>query len=121
MILNKEQVMKMMQGAIVATLITVLCSSFYARAQTASPQQTLNQYVAELQSTPNDTALRGKIIALAQSMRPAPAIPEEARRHYIVGKTLSDGAKKPEDFNDAIAEYKSALLAAPWWPEAHLS
>jgi hypothetical protein len=51
-------------------------------------------------------------------MNPPPAIPEEARRHYVVGKTLSDGAKKAEDFTDAIVEYKSALLAAPWWPEA---
>jgi len=91
------------------------------QAQLPSPQQTLNQYVADLHSNPNDTALRGKIIALVQTMSPTPAIPEEARRHYVVGKTLFEGAKKPEDFNDAIAEYKSALLAAPWWPEAHLS
>jgi hypothetical protein len=89
------------------------------QVQTASTQQTLNQHVADLQNNPNDTALRGKIIALVQTMRPSPAISEEARRHYVVGKTLADGAKKPEDFNEAIAEFKSALLAAPWWPEAN--
>jgi len=101
---------------ILALLLVAIAAP--AQAQTASPQQTLNQYVSDLQRSPNDTALREKIIALVQTMHPAPAITEEARRHYIVGKTLSDGAKKPEDFTDAIAEYRSALLAAPWWPEA---
>jgi hypothetical protein len=99
--------------------VAVFLASLAAQAQTATPQQTLNQYVADLQRSPNDTALREKIIALVQTLHLAPAIPEEARRHYIVGKTLSDGAKKPEDFNDAVAEYRSALLAAPWWPEAN--
>jgi len=102
---------------ILALLLVAIAAP--AQAQTASPQQTLNQYVADLQQSPNDIALRENIIALVQTMHPAPAIPEEARRHYVVGKTLSDGAKKPEDFNDAIAEYRSALLAAPWWPEAN--
>jgi hypothetical protein len=89
-----------------------------APAQTTSPQQTLNQYISDLQKNPNDMALREKIIQLVQTMKPAPAMPEESRRHYVVGKTFSDGAKKPEVFNDAIAGFKSALLAAPWWPEA---
>jgi hypothetical protein len=100
--------------------LSLICAiAIPAHAQTTSAQQTLQQYVAELQSNPNDTALRGKIIAMAQTMKPAPAIPEEARRHYVLGKTFFEGAKKPEDFNDAIAEFKSALLLAPWWPEAN--
>ena len=33
-----------------------------ARAQAGNAQRTLNQYVADLQSNPGDTALLGKII-----------------------------------------------------------
>jgi hypothetical protein len=61
-------------------LLPLFCAiGLPARAQTASTQQTLSQYVADLQSNPNDTALRGKIIALAQSMSPPPAIPEKTQ------------------------------------------
>ena len=94
--------------------------------QTANAQQTFNQYVADLQSNPNDTALRGKIIALAQTMRPAPAIPEEARGHYVMATTFAEKAKSDTErardssdlkmasagFERAVAEYKAALLAA---------
>ena len=79
----------------------------------------LNQYVADLQKNPGDYALREKIIKHTQAMKQKPAIPEEARRHYVIAKTLSDEAKKVEDFNEAIAEFRGALLVAPWWAEAN--
>jgi tetratricopeptide (TPR) repeat protein len=115
-------------------LVSLFCATgLPARAQAGSPQQTLNQYVAELQSNPNDAALRGKIIALAQSMRPAPAIPEEARGHYVMATTFAEKAKSDTErakndsdlklanagFVRAVAEYKAALLAAPWWADAY--
>jgi hypothetical protein len=102
---------------IVAALMLVWPSM--AKAQTASPQDTLNQYVSDLQRNPSDTALRENIIKLAQEMNPPPAVSEEARRHYVMAKTLFDGAKKPDDFGDSISEFKAALLAASWWPEAN--
>ena len=98
-------------------LSALLTCATVAHAQ--SPQQTLTQYIADLQKNPNDYALREKIIKHVQAMRPAPAIPEEARRHYVMAKTLFDGAKKVEDFSDSVAEFKGALLAAPWWAEAN--
>lgn len=97
----------------------MVIASFSAHAQSSNSQQTLNQYVADLRKNPNDYALREKIIKHVQTMRPAPAVPEEARRHYVMAKTLSDEAKKVEDFNDSIAEFRGALLAAPWWAEAN--
>jgi hypothetical protein len=110
-----------LNATVVLFLVAVLSLSLSicAQAQSSTSQQRLQQYVADLQRNPNDTALREKIIKLALEMKPAPAIPEEARRHYVMAKTLFDGAKKPEDFGDSIAEFKSALLAAPWWPEAN--
>jgi hypothetical protein len=70
--------------------------------QAQTPQQTLTQYLSELQKKPDDNALRERIIRHAQTMRPVPAIPEEARRHYVMAKTLFDGAKKVEDFKTPL-------------------
>ncbi len=101
-------------------LFPLLCAvAIPARAQTADPQQTLNQYVADLQSNPGDTALREKIIALVQTMSPAPAIPEEARAHYVMAQAFTEKATESSGFARAIDEYKAALLAAPWWAEAY--
>ncbi len=90
-----------------------------ARAQTTTPRQTLNQYVADLQKSPDDTALRQKIIAIAKTMRPAPAIPEEARGHYVMAATFMEKAKDNAGLERAIEQYKAALLAAPWWADAY--
>jgi tetratricopeptide (TPR) repeat protein len=91
-----------------------------AVAQTTSSQDTLNQYVSDLQRNPSDTALREKIIRLAQEMNPPPAIPEEARRHYVKASTLLEDAKQPSDSADAAEEFRQALLAAPWWGEVYM-
>ncbi len=103
--------------ALLSLLSVLLICATAAQAQT--PQQTLNQYVADLQKNPNDYALREKIIKHVQTMKQKPAIPEEARRHYVMAKTLSDEAKKVEDFHDAITEFRAALIVAPWWAEAN--
>lgn len=100
-------------------LVFMLVFVLIPAVQAQSPQETLTQYISALQKNPNDAALREKIIRHVQTMSPAPAIPEEARRHYVMAKTLFDGAKRVEDFNDPITEFKGALLVAPWWAEAN--
>jgi hypothetical protein len=89
------------------------------QAQSVNPQEILKQYISDLHNNPNDTALREKIIALAQTMRPAPAIPEEARGHYVMAATFVEKAKDSTGFERAVGEYKAALLAAPWWADAY--
>jgi len=100
-------------------LVCMLLFVIISAVQAQTPQQTLTQYISDLQKNPTDYALREKIIKHVQTMSPAPAIPEEARRHYVMAKTLFDGAKKVEDFNDPIAEFRGALLVAPWWADAN--
>jgi tetratricopeptide (TPR) repeat protein len=90
-----------------------------APAQSANPQETLNQYVSDLQKNPSDYALREKIIKHVQTMRPAPAIPEEARRNYVMGLTLFRDTKNIQDYNDSIEKFKTAVLIAPWWVDAY--
>lgn len=89
-----------------------------AQAQTA--QETLRQYVSDLQKNPADTALRERIIQHVQKMKRAPAIPEEARRHYVKGSALFKTATRPSDSADAAEEFRQALLIAPWWGEAYM-
>lgn len=84
-----------------------------------SPREQLKQMVAQLQKSPSDGALREKIITLARKLKPAPAVPEEARRHFVKAVTLQKDAKSPEDYDLPIQEYRQALLLAPWWSDAY--
>lgn len=88
-------------------------------AETVSPRQVLNDSIAKLQTNPDDKALREKIVKLAVTLKPVPAVPEEARRHFVQGATLQKEAKGPTDYKLAVSQYQKALLAAPWWPEAY--
>lgn len=98
------------------SLMLTLTSSVQAQ----TPQESLAQYISELQKNPNDAALRGKIIKHVQAMKHAPAIPEEARRHYVKAITLFKNAKQPSDSADAAEEFRQALLIAPWWGDAYM-
>lgn len=100
-------------------LAAALSSSFTSHAQTATPQQVLQQYVSDLQRSPDDTMLRERIIRHVQTMKKAPAIPEEARRHFIEGNALLKAAKEQKGYDLAIEAYRQCLLLAPWWPEAN--
>ena len=66
---------------------------FATSAYAESPREQLNQMVQQLQQNPTDNALREKIIALAQTIKPAPTVPEEAIRHEGCGKFAFRNAK----------------------------
>jgi tetratricopeptide (TPR) repeat protein len=109
----------MKKTSLAALILFVLIVALMSNARAQSPQQALDQYVSDLQKNPNDNALREKIIMHVQTMRPSPAIPEEARRHYVMAQTFYKDAKKIEDYNVSMDEFKKALLIAPWWPDAY--
>jgi tetratricopeptide (TPR) repeat protein len=102
-----------------ALLAFMLISMPIPAVHAQTPQQTLNQYIADLQKNPNDYALREKIIRHVQTMKPAPVVPEEAKRHLVRGKAAFKGAKEARDFQDAADEFKKALLYAPWLAEGY--
>jgi hypothetical protein len=82
-----------------------------------SSDTAFQQAVAEYQKSPNkETA--DKVIKLAAAMDKLPAVPEEAREHFIKGSALFKEAKSPDDFKLVIDEFKQAVHAAPWWPDA---
>jgi len=83
-------------------------------AQAQSPQQTLNQYIADLQKNPSDYALREKIIKQVQTMKPTPGVSMEAEKFEGRAEFAVRNAKSQSDFLDAAKEYEKALLIAPW-------
>lgn len=101
-----------------------------ARQQQA--MQKFQQALQQFQANPNDAA-REQIIKLAQAMNPPPAVPEEARGHYVMATTIAGKAKEDTEkarddsdlkqaaaeFGQAIGEYRAALLAAPWWADVY--
>jgi tetratricopeptide (TPR) repeat protein len=107
-----------MKKICLAGLAFVILIVFMSTAQSQSPQQTLNQYISDLQNNPNDNALREKIIKHVQTMQPSPAIPEEARRYFVEGNALLKAAKAQKGYGLAIDAYRQCLLIAPWWAEA---
>jgi hypothetical protein len=102
-----------------SVLLVLLFAAVIAAMAQSDPQQTLSQYVSDLQKNPADTALREKIIALALSMNPPPVIPEAAREHYVTATTIVENGKSNDDFKQAEAQYQEALLPAPWWGGAY--
>lgn len=105
----------LMLGSALAALV------LNAEAQPSNPRETLGQYIADLQESPGDSALREKIIKLAKEIKPAPEIPEEARRHFVRAVTAQKAATTAAGYELAISEYEHALLIAPWWPEAYFN
>jgi hypothetical protein len=48
----------------------------------------------------------------------APPIPEEARKHFVMGETMFKEAKSTDNFSQAAGEFTEAARLAPQWPEA---
>ena len=104
---------------LLALLFGVLMLANIAHAET--PREQLKQMVGQLQQNPGDDALREKIVKLAQKIKPAPAVPEEAERRMVRGTAAFKGAKSVADYSDAAKEFEQATLAAPWYGDAYFN
>ena len=100
---------------IVLSTFLLLATSIHAQ----SPIEQLTQMVEQLQKTPNDNALRERIIKLGTEIKPAPAVPEEARRSFVEGVTIVKAAKDVGSQKLAIGSFTEALKIAPWWGDAY--
>jgi tetratricopeptide (TPR) repeat protein len=95
--------------------LLALAASAYAQ----SPREQLKLMVEQLQKTPADHALRERIIKLAGEIKPSPAVPEEARRHFVRGSAVAQLAKDAKQQMLAVEAYQEALKIAPWWGDAY--
>jgi tetratricopeptide (TPR) repeat protein len=98
-------------------MLTGLLVPFATQAQSAREQ--LNQMVQQLQGKPDDNSLREQIIRRAITIKPPPAIPENARKSFIEGSTIAKAATDASGQAIAIASFKEALKIAPWWGDAY--
>lgn len=84
-----------------------------------SPREQLQQMVEQLQKMPNDYALRERIIKLALTVKPPPALATEAERRMVRGAAAFTGAASAADYQAAAREFEQATLAAPWYGDAY--
>ena len=106
-------------GKLIILVLTFLALAASVDAQ--SPREQLSQMVEQLQKTPSDTASREKAIALAAEIKPAPVVPEDARRAFIRGNTAFASAKDPAGFSRAIERFEEASALAPWWADPYFN
>ena len=112
---------------IAAIFVCLLVPNFASAADTTSARELLARYVVELQTTPEDQALRERIIRLERTITPSPAVPQEAQRLFARATIFQQEANDitgrealaMSAYAFAISAYKDALLIAPWWPEAY--
>ena len=104
-------------GKLVIFIFTLLALVVSAYAQT--PREQLDQMVVQLKEKPYDHELREKIIKLAQTLKPAPEVPEAARRSFIIGEALFKQAKSLKSAYQAADNFGDASNLAPWWGDAY--
>src|SRR5258708_1466570 len=90
-----------------------------AATSNAASRAEFDQLVQQVQAKPGDNGLRERVIKMAQELKPAPAISEEARRSFVQGNTFAKSAKDAAGQKLAIDAYNDALKLAPWWGEAY--
>lgn len=73
----------------------------------------------QLSQQQNNVMNRRLIIKLASELKPAPAIPEEARKHFVEGTAIVKAAKNPAQQALAAQSFTEALKIAPWWGDAY--
>jgi hypothetical protein len=97
-------------------LVSFIAVTSFLFGQTKTPGTTeqLQQLTTRLQQSPGDTALREKIIRLAQEIKPAPMTPDEAIKFEGRGQFAFKNARSPKDYLAAANEYEQALTIAPW-------
>lgn len=108
-----------MKDRILLLLALILGLIMAPPAAAQSAREQLQQITAQLQNNPSDSALREKIIKLARTIKPAPAIPEQAREYFVAGSTIAKAAQSPAQQQLAVAKFAQALTVAPWWGDAY--
>lgn len=104
-------------GKLVIFMFTFLFLTTSVNAQ--SPREVLQQMVEQLQKTPNDNALRERIIKLAEEIKPVPVVPENAREPFVMGATVLKRANDPAGASKAVDLFSQALNIAPWFADAY--
>lgn len=93
----------------------------HQQAADAAARKQLAAYLADFQNSPDDAALRNKIVELAKTMKPAPAIPQLARDTFAHAAAQMKAASSPDDFKAAARHFEQVAVQAPWYADAYYS
>ncbi len=99
--------------------VVELLEEHLLKQATRNPRAALVQLTAQLKGNPADDYTRRLILKLASGLKPAPAIPEEARKHFVEGTAIVKAAKNPAQQALAAQSFGEALKIAPWWGDAY--
>ena len=109
----------MNRSCLLRILLTLIALFAAGLIHAQSPRAQLNQLVTQLQGSPGDNVLRERIIKLAQEIKPPPAVPEEARRHFVEGTAIAKSAQNAPQQVLAVQSFQEALKVAPWWGDVY--
>jgi tetratricopeptide (TPR) repeat protein len=76
---------------------------------------------ANLQKSPDDAALRGKVIAEGKNLKPAPPLPQNAKDDFAKATTQMRAALTTDEFIAAAKLFEQAAAEAPWFADADFS
>ena len=113
---SKEYIMVLVTRVLlmITLMISISGQGFAVQKKSGGSPETLQPFVEELKKNPADHALREKIIKLALTMKPAPAVPEDAERSMVRGAAHFQKATDINGYKKAISEFEAAVNAAPW-------
>lgn len=116
---ESQQGMRIGPSVCMIAMVLALCGVARSTAQSSesSPRQQLKQCVADLQKNPSDDSLREKIIKLALTLDPKPAVADDAAVDAAEAKTIFASASSSDDMKAAAAAFAQAAQLAPWVPE----
>jgi hypothetical protein len=87
----------------------------------AAARKQLAGYLADFRAHPEDAALRDKIIELAKTLKPAPAIPQLTRADFGKAAAQLKNAAAADDFKAAAKLFEQVAVQAPWYADAYLN
>ncbi len=94
------------------------------REQAAADTAARNELATELtsfQSNPGDIVLRTKIVDLAKSLNPAPAISQLAQDDYAKAISQMAAAASADDFETVAQMFEQLAVQAPWYADAYFN
>ncbi len=87
----------------------------------AAERRQLVALLAEFRSDPGNAELRGQIIDLAKTLRPAPLVPQLARADFTKAAARLKAAAALEDFKEAAGAFERVAIQAPWYADAYFN
>jgi tetratricopeptide (TPR) repeat protein len=87
----------------------------------AAARKQLAAYMADFQNSPQDATLRDKIVALAKTLKPPPAVPQLAQDNFAKASAQMTTASSADEFKAVARQFEEVALLAPWFAEADLS